>query len=70
MDTQSRASEPSAESALLSVGTPLPCYRTMPIQSVTAWSPAAFIGALLMAVLAVPRALVLAPAVISRNRRA
>ncbi|MCU1386540.1 MAG: hypothetical protein JWL71_5237 [Acidobacteria bacterium] len=69
MDSQSRAFE-SHEPALLSAGTPLPCPRTMPVQALTDRSAASLIGALFTAVFALPRALVLAPAVISRSRRA
>jgi hypothetical protein len=39
----------------------------MPAQTLTAWTPAAVLGALFSAVLAVPRALVLAPAAIRRR---
>jgi hypothetical protein len=70
MDSQSRAFESSAEPALLSAGTPLPCPRAMPVQILIARTPASLIGALFTALLVVPRALVLAPAVISRSRRA
>lgn len=69
MDSQ-RAFEGSAEPVLSAAGTPLSCPRTMPVQALTAWTPASVVGALLMLVLALPRALVLAPAVISRSRRA
>ncbi|MDB5739133.1 MAG: hypothetical protein JWP16_173 [Alphaproteobacteria bacterium] len=70
MDSQSRAFESSAEPVLLSAGTPLSCPRTMPVQALTPRTPASVIGALFTALFALPRALVLAPAVISRSRRA
>jgi hypothetical protein len=70
MDSQSRAFEGHAEAAALSAGTPLPCPRTMSVQVLADRSAASLIGTLFTALFAVPRALVLAPAVISRSRRA
>jgi hypothetical protein len=70
MISPSRAFESHDESALLSAGTPLPCRRAMSAQPLTARTPASLAGALFSALLAVPRALVLAPAVIGRSRRA
>lgn len=51
----------------VSTGTPLPCRRAMSAQVLTAWTPVAVVGALFSAILAVPRALVLAPSVIRRR---
>ena len=68
MDSQSRAFEGHAEP--VSAGTPLPCRRAMTAQPLTAWTPASVIGTLFTALLAVPRALVLAPVLITRSRRA
>lgn len=66
MDSQSRLFESPVESGF-SPATPMPCRRAMPRQALTAWTPAAVVGALFSAVLALPRALVLAPAVIRRR---
>ena len=68
MDSQSRVFESHAEP--VSAGTPLACPRTMSAQPLTAWTPASVVGTLFTALIAVPRALVLAPAMINRNRRA
>ena len=68
MDSQSLAFESHAEP--VSAGAPLPCPRTMSAQPLTAWTLASVVGTLLTALLAVPRALVLAPVLISRSRRA
>jgi ABC-type nickel/cobalt efflux system permease component RcnA len=66
----SRAFESPVEPALLSAGIPLPCPRAMPVQTLTDPTSASIAGTLFTAVFALPRALVLAPAVISRSRRA
>jgi hypothetical protein len=66
MDSDIRLFESSAEAGF-SVGTPMPCRRVMRAATLIAWTPAAVVGALFSAVLAVPRALVLAPAVIRRR---
>jgi hypothetical protein len=70
MDSQSRTSENHAEAVLLSAGAPLRCPRTMPVQTLTDPTPASIAGTLFTALFALPRALVLAPAVIGRSRRA
>lgn len=51
----------------VSPATPLPCRRIMPAQALTAWTPVTVVGALFSAILAVPRALVLAPSLIRRR---
>ena len=67
MDSQPRVFETSLEAPL---GTPLSCYRPMRPQPIVVWTPYRIVGALFMALLSVPRAALLAPAVINRNRRA
>jgi hypothetical protein len=72
MDSHSRAFETPAEShpaspALFSPATPLPCPRVMRPQTITVWTPYRILGAVLMALLAVPRTLVLVPAAIRRR---
>jgi len=66
MDSQSRAFESPAESNLAAA--PLPCPRAMHPQTLTVWTPFSILGAVVMALLTLPRALVLAP--VSRRRRA
>lgn len=66
MDCESRLFESPVET-VFPAGTPLPCRHAMPVATLTAWTPAAVLGAVFSAVLAVPRALVLAPAVIRRR---
>lgn len=66
MDSDSRAFEVPAEAGF-SPGAPMPCRRSMPVATLTAWTPAAVLGTVVSALLAVPRALVLAPAVIRRR---
>ena len=68
MNSQSRAFENHAEP--VSAGAPLPCPRIMTAQALTAWTPASVVGTLFTALLAVPRALLLAPVLITRSRRA
>ncbi|HEY0266155.1 MAG TPA: hypothetical protein VGC16_05340 [Rhizomicrobium sp.] len=72
MDSQSRAFESSHDSHLLAAGTPLRCPRPMVAQPVVVWTPARVLGALFSVILSVPRAALMAPAVIrtTRNRRA
>lgn len=70
LQMDSHAFESPVEPAHLSAGIPLPCPRAMPVQTLTDPTPASFVGTLFTAVFALPRALVLAPAVISRSRRA
>ncbi len=67
MDSQSRAFESSLEPDL--AGVPLRCPRPMLAQPVVVWTPARVLGALFSLILSVPRAAVMAPAVL-RNRRA
>lgn len=64
MDSQSRAFETSHESVS---GTPLPCHRRMKAQELESWTAATVAGSLASLLLAVPRALALAPAVIRRR---
>jgi len=66
MDSDPRAFEASHD-AFASPGTPLACRRAMPAQKLEAWTPVAILGALVSAVLAVPRALVMAPSLIRRR---
>ena len=66
MDSDPRAFEVPAE-ASFSAGAPMPCRRGMPVATLTAWTPAAVLGTVASALLAVPRALVLAPAIIRRR---
>lgn len=66
MNSQSHLFEASIEGSF-SPAAPMPCRRAMPAATLTAWTPAAILGTLFSAVLAVPRALVLAPAVIRRR---
>ena len=70
MDSQSRAFEASLDAGLS--GTPLPCVRRMRPQPVVVWTPARILGALFGLILSVPRAAVMAPALVrpTRNRRA
>ena len=68
MDSQLRAFESPFE-APLSSGTPPPCPRAMAPQTIQVWTPTRILGALVMAVLSVPRAAIAAPALI-RSRRA
>lgn len=67
MDSHSRAFESPAESSLASPATPLPCPQVMRPQTITVWTPYRVLGAMLMLLLAVPRTLVLVPAVIRRR---
>lgn len=67
MNFEPRLYKAPLDSTAVSIGTPLPCRRAMPAQALTAWTPVAVVGALFSAVLAVPRALVLAPSVIRRR---
>lgn len=69
MDSQSRAFESSVESSPAVVAAPLTCPRAMHPQTLTVWTPFSILGSLVMALLTLPRALVLAPAV-NRRRRA
>lgn len=66
MDSDSRLFEASVETGFAG-GAPMPCRRAMAPAVLAAWTPATVIGAVFSAVLAVPRALVLAPAVIRRR---
>lgn len=66
MTYQSRASELIANSA---AGTPMTCPRAMSAQTLTVATPVTMIGALLTALLYIPRAAVLAPAAIRTTRR-
>lgn len=66
MDSQSHIFEAPVEGPF-SPAAPMPCRHAMPAAVLTAWTPAAVLGALFSAVLAVPRALVLAPAAIRRR---
>jgi len=70
MDSQSRAFESYPETIPVPAGTPLRCPRPMAAQSLAVWTPFSIVGALLMAVLTVPRALLLAPSAIRTGRRA
>lgn len=67
MDSQGRAFEQALDGELHVAGTPLRCPRAMPVQNLTPWTPASVAGDLITALLAVPRALVLAPAVLRRR---
>jgi len=67
MDLNPRTFETSQDAVPASVGTPLACRRAMPAQKLEAWTPVAILGALVSAVLAVPRALVMAPSFIRRR---
>ena len=50
---------------------PLPCRRPMQPQPVAVWTPIAMLGALVMALLKLPRQALLVPAMLrSRTRRA
>lgn len=69
MDSQSRPFESPMESLPVRAAAPLPCPRPMQPQTITVWTPFSILGTLLMALLTVPRILVLAPA-LSRRRRA
>jgi hypothetical protein len=70
MDSQSRAFETYPEANTISAGAPLRCPSPMVAQSLAVWTPFSIVGALLMAVLTVPRALLLAPSAIRTGRRA
>jgi len=52
-----------------SASTPLRCPRTMTAQTLTVATPVTMIGALLTALLYIPRAAMLAPAMIRMTRR-
>lgn len=52
----------------LAGGAPLRCPRTMPTQSLQVGTPVSILGAALMALLSLPRAAILAPAMIRINR--
>ena len=69
MDSQFRAFESPMESQASLIATPLPCPRPMRAQTIAVRTPYRILGAAVMALLAVPRRLVLAP-VINRRRRA
>ena len=69
MDSQSRLFESPTESHSPITAAPLPCPRPMQPQTITVWTPYRILGTLLMALLTVPRILVLAPA-LARRRRA
>lgn len=58
---------PSGPAELYTVGTPPTCYRAMPVQNLEAGTPAQVLGTLATILLALPRALVLAPALIRRR---
>jgi len=64
MDSQFGIVEASQE---LLTGTPLPCRRRMPTQNLESWTAASVTGSALSLLLALPRALVLVPAVIRRR---
>lgn len=66
MDSHARAFELSPETC---VGAPLRCPRAMPVQTLTVTTPITMIGALLTALLYIPRAAMLAPAAIRMTRR-
>ena len=72
MDSQSRVFESPFGVDDSVVGTPLRCPRPMIAQPVVVWTPARVLGALFSMMLVVPRAALMAPAVIrtARNRRA
>lgn len=67
MDSKSRAFELPVESH--PIAAPLPCPRRMQPQTITVGTPVTLLGTLLMALLTVPRMLVLVPA-LNRRRRA
>ena len=67
MDSQSRQFESPLDSH--PVAAPLPCPRKMQPQTITVGTPFCLLGTLLMALLTVPRMLVLVP-VLNRRRRA
>jgi hypothetical protein len=69
MDSQLRAFESPSE-AYLPCGTPPRCPRAMTAQTIQVWTPTRILGALVMAVLSVPRVAIAAPALIGRSRRA
>lgn len=56
----------------LAGGAPLRCHRAMPVQPLQVGTPVSILGAALMALLSLPRAAILAPAMIriTRSRRA
>ena len=64
MDSQFRVVETLQEPL---AGTPLPCRRRMPPQNLESWTAASVTGSALSLLLALPRALVLVPAVIRRR---
>lgn len=53
----------------VSAGTPLRCPRAMSAQTLTVTTPVTMIGALVAALLYIPRAAMLAPAAIRMTRR-
>jgi hypothetical protein len=67
MDSQSRQFESPLESH--PIAAPLPCPRAMQPQTITVATPFSILGTLLMALLTVPRMLVMVP-VLNRRRRA
>lgn len=69
MDSQSRAFESPVESNPVVAAAPLTCPRAMHPQTLTIWTPFSILGSVVMALLTLPRTLVLAPAA-SRRRRA
>jgi hypothetical protein len=72
MDSQSLILESPFGVEGMVAGTPLRCPRPMIAQPVVVWTPARILGALFSIMLSVPRAALMAPAVIrtARNRRA
>lgn len=60
------STESSQDPALWSA-TPTPCYRAMPVASLEPGTPASVLGSLFTILLALPRALVSAPALIRRR---
>lgn len=51
-------------------GVPLPCRRPMQAQQIAVWTPLSVLGALLMALLELPRQAMLAPSALrARTRR-